>query len=128
MRGSHSGRAPVCRVPGFEKPVWLHQYACGMDVFGWITIVAGAGLFIASLINTIRANPDVRIPFHRNPPTIPAGSIAMRSIGAGLLVFGLIALTDSFGTWSMLFIVGVALFALAAITVHNHRLTSTTTR
>ena len=97
-------------------------------MFGWIAAVAGAVLFATSLIRTIRANPDARIPFNRNPPTIPAGSIAMRSIGAGLLVFGVVALTNSFGTWSMLLTVGVALFALAAITVHNHRLTTTTTR
>jgi len=97
-------------------------------MFGWIAVVAGAGLFIASLIRIIRANPDARIPFNRNPSTIPAGSIAMRSIGAGLQVFGVVALTNSSGTWSLLFTVGVALFALAAITIHNHRLTWTTTR
>ena len=99
-----------------------------MDMFGWIAVVAGAGLFMTSLIHTIRTNPDARIPLNRNPPAIPAGSIATRSVGAGLLVFGVIALTHSFGTWSLLFTVGVALFALAAITIHNHRLTTTTTR
>ena len=126
--GSHLECALVGRVPGFRKPAWLHQYAGRMDMFGWIAVVAGAGLFISSLIRTIRANPDARIPFNRNPPIVPPGSIAMRSIGAGLLVFGVVGLANSFGTWSLLLTVGVALVALAAMTIHNHRLTSTTTR
>jgi hypothetical protein len=69
-----------------------------MIKFGWISAFTGAALFFASLIHTIRANPDVRIPFYRNPQIIPAGSIAMRSIGAGLLVFGGVALTNAHGT------------------------------
>lgn len=99
-----------------------------MDVFEWIAAVVGAVgavLFIASLIRTIRANPDARIPFNRNPPVIPAGSIAMRSIGAGLFVFGGVALTKAHGTWSMIVVVGVVLVTVAVITVHNHRLTVT---
>ena len=73
----------------------------GMDVFGWIAAVVGAVLFFASLIRTIRANPDTRIPFNRNPPVIPAGSITMRSIGAGLLVFGGVTLINALGVWGV---------------------------
>ena len=91
-------------------------------MFGWIAAVAGAVLFSESLVRTIRANPDARIPFYRNPPVIPPGSIAMRSIGAGCLVFGAAALTDSLGIWSGLVIVGVLLVTLAVLTVHNRRL------
>lgn len=91
-------------------------------MFGWFAAIIGAVLFYASLIRTIRANPDVRIPFYRNPPTIPVGSIGMRSIGAGLLVFGGAALTTVFGTWIVTGVVGVPLISLTVITVHNHRL------
>ncbi|MBC7671920.1 MAG: hypothetical protein H7247_05815 [Polaromonas sp.] len=64
-----------------------------------------------------------RIPFYRNPPIIPAGSIAMQSIGGGLLVFGAAALTGVLGTWSMVVVVGVLLATLTVITIHNRRLT-----
>ena len=93
-------------------------------MFGWIAAVTGAVLFDVSLIRTIRANPDAKIPFYRNPPIIPAGSTAMRSIGAGCLVFGGAALTDPLGIWSGLVIVGVLLVTLAVLTVHNHRLSA----
>lgn len=114
--------------PEQENPKVRISMLGGMDVFGWIAAVVGAVgavLFIASLIRTIRANPDTRIPFNRNPPVIPAGSIAMRSIGAGLLVFGGAALTNTLGIWSVIVVVGVVLVILAIITVHNHRLTVT---
>ena len=114
--------------PELKNPQVRISMLSGMDVFGWIAAVVGAVgamLFIASLIRTIRANPDTRIPFNRNPPVLPAGSIAMRSIGAGLLVFGGVALTSAHGTWSMIVVVGVVLVTLAVITVHNHRLTVT---
>lgn len=117
--------------PELKNPQGRISMLSGMDVFGWIAAVVGAVgavgamLFIASLIRTIRANPDTRIPFNRNPPVTPAGSIAMRSIGAGLLVFGGVALTNAHGTWSMIVVVGVVLVTLAVITVHNHRLTVT---
>lgn len=94
-----------------------------MDVFGWIAAAVGTVLFIVSLIRTIRANPDTRIPFYRNPLIIPAGSIVMRSIGAGLLVFGAVSLTGALGTWSVVVVVGVLLATLIVITVHNRRLT-----
>ncbi len=84
--------------PELENPQVRISVLSGMDVFEWIAAVVGAVLFIASLIRTIRANPDTRIPFNRNPPVIPAGSIAMRSIGAGLLVFGGVALTNAHRT------------------------------
>lgn len=97
-------------------------------MFGWFAAIIGAVLFYTSLIRTIRANPDVRIPFYRNSPTIPAGSIAMQSIGAGLLVFGGAALTTAFGTWIVTDVVGVPLLALTVITVHNHRLLTVANR
>ncbi|WP_283498549.1 hypothetical protein [Cryobacterium sp. PH29-G1] len=114
--------------PELKNPQGRISMVSGMDVFGWIAAVVGAVgavLFIASLIRTIRANPDTRIPFSRNPPVTPAGFIAMRSIGAGLLVFGGVALTNAHGTWSMIVVVGVVLVTLAVNTVHNHRLTVT---
>ena len=112
--------------PELENPQVRISMLSAMDVFEWIGAVVGAVgavLFIASLIRTIRANPDTRIPFNRNPAVIPAGSIAMRSIGAGLLVFGGAALTNTLGIWSVIVVVGVVLVTLAVITVHNHRLT-----
>lgn len=56
-----------------------------MTVAGVILATVGVVLFLASLIRTVRANPGLRVPFNRNPPVLPHGTVAMRSIGAGCL-------------------------------------------
>lgn len=99
-----------------------------MVVFGWITAVAGNVLFVASLINTVRANPARRIPFYRNPPIIPAGSIGMRSVGAGLLVFGAVSLSSMLGPWSLAIVFAGPTLALIVIPIHNLHLAAVTTR
>lgn len=52
----------------------------------------------------------------------------MRSIGAGLLIFGSVALTGALGMWSVVLVVGVLLATLTVLTVHNRRLASPTRR
>ena len=99
-----------------------------MEAFGWIAAVVGNALFIAALLLTVRANPGTRIPFWRNAPIIPAGSIAMRSMGAGLLVLGAIALASIFSFWSVAIVWGGPLVALLVIPLHNYRVTASTGR
>src|SRR5690606_2043679 len=93
-----------------------------METFGWIAAIAGNALFIASLVLTVRANPGTRIPFYRNAPVIPVGSIAMRSIGAGLLVFGAVGLSSAFGYWSVLIVFVGVMAAMVVIPIHNRGL------
>lgn len=90
-----------------------------MELFGWIAAIAGNVLFIGSLVLTVRANPGRRIPFSRNPPVIPPGSIAMRSVGAGLLVFGAVGLSSMFGYWSVLIAFVGVVAAMVVIPIHN---------
>lgn len=93
-----------------------------MEAFGWVAAIAGNVLFIASLVLTVRANPGRRIPFNRNPPVVPPGSIAMRSIGAGLLVFGAVGLSSMFDYWSVLIVFVGVLAAMVVIPIHNRGL------
>lgn len=93
-----------------------------MELFGWIAAIAGNVLFIGSLVLTVRANPGRRIPFNRNPPVVPPGSIAMRSVGAGLLVCGAVGLNSTFGYWSVLIVFVGVLAAMVVIPLHNSKL------
>ena len=99
-----------------------------MDALGLVAATAGAALFIWSLVRTMRANAVTRIPFYRNPVNVPKGSIATRSIGAGLFVFGGVALAGVLGFWSILVVVAAPLIALTLITIHNSRLAVTVDR
>lgn len=94
-----------------------------MIVFGWTAAVVGSVLFIVSLVRMVRANTDMRIPYVRSPAVTPAGTIAMRSAGAGLLVFGAAALTSTLGYWSVLVVFAGPCVALVVIPLHNRRLT-----
>lgn len=95
-----------------------------MIVLSGLAAVIGVILFHVALGMTMRANPTTRIPFYRNAEVIPAGSVAMRATGAGLLVFGIAMLaTDA---WYLPFIVVLVgpVVALAAIVIHNRRVVS----
>lgn len=90
-----------------------------MEVWGWMAAAVGTALFVASLILTVRANRGARIPFFRNPSKIPRGSITMRSIGAGLLVFGAVGLSSVYGYWSVLIAFAAVMAAMVVIPFHN---------
>ncbi|GGH50625.1 hypothetical protein GCM10010921_29480 [Microbacterium album] len=75
----------------------------------------------ASLIMTLRANADATVPFWRNAPTIPRGSVALRAAGAGALVFGAAYGAREFGYWGAVVLVALVLVGAAAIARHNRR-------
>ncbi|MBE1513731.1 hypothetical protein H4W26_000486 [Nesterenkonia halotolerans] len=90
-------------------------------------VVAGAGLWIASLVITSRANPDVQIPFWRSPKDNPGRSVLFRALGAGLLVAGSIYLGADLGPrWAtpLIIITVMATPAMAIIALHNRRVTA----
>lgn len=93
-----------------------------MNVFGALLALAGAILFLASLVMTLRANATSPIPFWHNAVSTPAGSIGMRSIGAGLLVFGAVMLTANGWWWPVLFVLVVPGITFVAIALHNRRI------
>lgn len=96
-----------------------------MELFGWIAVAVGMGLFIVSFARMVRANPSTRIPYLRNPQVYPSGTIAMRSIGAGVLVIGAAALAPTLGYWVAPIVFALPLIVMpATISLHNRRLTT----
>jgi len=90
-----------------------------MFVFGVLAAVTGVVVFHLALASTMRANAGIRIPFFRNADVIPRGSVALRAIGAGLIVFGAVML--GLTAWYLPFVVILVgpVAAFVAIVVHN---------
>ncbi|WP_262001455.1 hypothetical protein [Microbacterium sp. Mcb102] len=97
-----------------------------MNVFGVLLSLAGSILFLTALAMTLRANATSTVPFWRNPAETPVGSVAMRSIGAGLLVFGAVMLTAEGWRWPVLIVLVVPGIAFVALALHNRRIAATT--
>ncbi len=96
-----------------------------MELFGWIAVTVGMALFIMPFVRMVRANPGTRIPYFRSPEVNPSATIAMRSIGVGVLVIGAAALALALGYWAALIVFALPLIVMpAAIAVHNRRLTT----
>lgn len=93
----------------------------GVETLGWIFAIAGAALFLIALGMTARANAGASIPYSRSPAVSPTGSIALRSIGAGLLVFGAAALAPSLGYWAAVIVLAVPITAFVVIVRHNRQ-------
>ncbi len=92
-----------------------------MQAVWWAVAAAGALLFAFSLILVIRANPNVKLPYWRNPEHASGDSIALRAIGAGLQVFGLVMLAPLHGFWIVLPLTTVLMFPLGIQAAHNRR-------
>ncbi len=73
---------------------------------------------------TLRANPASRVPFYRNAAIIPGGSVAMRVIGAGLIVLGVVLLSTSAWYWPFIVVLAGPVAALTVITIHNRKVTN----
>ena len=96
-----------------------------MEWFGWVAVTVGMVLFIVSFVRMVRANSGTRIPYFRNPEGNPSGTIAMRSIGVGVLVIGAAALAPTLGYWAALIVFALPLIVMpATIAAHNRRLTT----
>lgn len=92
-------------------------------------VVAGAVLWVASLLIASRANPEDRLPFWRNPKNNPGRSILCRALGAGLMVAGSVYLGSNLGAgWiAPLIVIIIAIPALVIIALHNRRFTASQT-
>lgn len=90
-------------------------------------VIAGTGLWVASVLIGSRANPDDRLPFWRNPKNNPGRSTLYRALGAGLMVAGSIYLgADLCLRWvtPLIIIIVMTAPALVIVTRHNRRVAS----
>jgi hypothetical protein len=90
-----------------------------MFVFGVVAAATGVIVFHLALASTVRANAGIRIPFFRRPEIVPQGSITLRAIGAGLIVFGAVMLSATAWYLPLLVVLVGPVAALVAIVVHN---------
>ncbi|MCS3843407.1 hypothetical protein [Microbacterium sp. AK031] len=90
-----------------------------MLVFGVVVAVVGVVLFHGALRMTLRANPGKRMPFYRNADINPVGSVAMRGIGAGLVVLGAALLGTGAWYWALVVVLAGPVVALVVIALHN---------
>lgn len=98
-----------------------------MVEFGWVSAAVGLTFFMSALWMTFRANPGTRIPFYRNPETVPAGATTMRFVGGALLIFAAVALSATIGAWAVAVALVGPVIALFAITIHSQQLVANPT-
>ena len=92
-----------------------------MILFGGVAALVGVVLFHLALRMTLRANPTTRIPFNRNAAIIPSGSVAMRVIGAGLIVLGVVLISTSAWYWPYIVVLAGPVAAVTVVTIHNRK-------
>ena len=95
-----------------------------MSTFAILLTVAGLTLFFSALAVTLRANPRSRIPFWRNAESVPTGSVALRAIGAGFIVFGAVLSSAGGWWWPLIVVILGPGIALVVIAMHNARVTA----
>ncbi|WP_221584778.1 hypothetical protein [Microbacterium sp. G2-8] len=89
---------------------------------GILLALTGTALFAASLLRTVRANPDSRIPWLGEPPVVPKHEILQRALGAGLTVGGAAMFGIALSAWVGVSVaVVIALGACAVVLRHNRR-------
>jgi hypothetical protein len=92
-----------------------------MFLIGVAAAVMGIVLFQVALGRTIRANARSRIPFGRSPRISPRGAVAMRAIGAGLIVLGAVLVSTAGWQWPLMVMLAGPVAALAVLSLHNRR-------
>lgn len=91
-----------------------------MHIVAIALILAGAAAFLTSVQLAGRANPDGRLPYLGRPAVLPRWSVALRVIGAAMVVFAALLLAPKAGYWSVAIVVVALLPGLVMIPVHNH--------
>jgi hypothetical protein len=92
-----------------------------VEILGWVLVVVGATVFVASVIRTVRANAGRTVPLFGAPPTIPPGTILLRLGGTAMLVVGAVLLVPQLGVPSVLFVAGGPIVAAGIVSLHNWR-------
>lgn len=99
-----------------------------MILVGWALAIAGGAMLLWSIAATVRANSSTRIPYWTRPEVIPRGSIITRSLGVGLIVFGVITAASPGDYWAAALVVLLFLPGLIMIPVHNRRVAQSDAR
>lgn len=92
-----------------------------MFVVGVIAAVLGIVLFHIALRKTLRENTTEKIPMGRRPKVSPRGSVLMRALGAGLVVFGAVMTSAGGWYWTAMIVLAAPVAALVTIGLHNRR-------
>ncbi|CAN7206144.1 hypothetical protein LJR044_000606 [Microbacterium foliorum] len=92
-----------------------------MFVFGIAAAVVGIAIFHTALGMTLRANATTRVPFGGKPRTTPERSIALRAVGAGLIVLGAALVSTAGWHWTIMVVLAGPVAALVVLTLHNRR-------
>lgn len=120
MTGSRRKRSfPVALYQRLRQPLQSVGSLEHMLMFSWLAATVGVVLFHVALTLTLHANPATRIPFYRNAKMVPAGSVALRATGAGLIVFGAAMLSTSAWYWPFVIVLAGPIAALIVIIFHN---------
>ncbi len=97
----------------------------------WLVLVLlGAALWWWSIALTLRAYPGEQMPMWGNPSKAPQRAVALRSVGAAAVVFGIAMASPSVvaSGWMAAVFGGMSVFVLllapylVAVTVHNRRI------
>ncbi|WP_010204127.1 hypothetical protein [Salinibacterium sp. PAMC 21357] len=92
-----------------------------MYLLGWALAIVGAALLLWSIAATVRSNSTTRIPYWTRPEVIPRGSLITRSLGVGLIIFGVVITISPGGYWISALVVLLFLPGLIMIPLHNRR-------
>lgn len=92
-----------------------------MFVFGMTAAVVGIVIFHTALGMTLRANATTRVPFGRAPRKTPDRSIALRAVGAGLIVLGAALVSTAGWLWTIMVVLAGPVAALVVLALHNRR-------
>lgn len=90
-----------------------------MNIVAIALILGGAAAFLASAQLVGHANPEQRVPYFGRAAVVPAGAIALRALGAGLVVLAAGMLAPAVGYWSVAIVAVALLPGIVAIPVHN---------
>ena len=93
-----------------------------MDSLAVLSFIFGMGLLTWSAMLMSAANGASRLSLWARPEYTPARSIAIRAVGAGFVVFGVVLLGPAIGIASSA--IGLATFVpgVIIIALHNRRL------
>lgn len=104
-----------------DAPVWPLDTVDDVFVAGVVAAVLGIALFHVALGKTLRANAADRIPVVGGPKASPRGSVAMRAIGAGLILLGAGFMSTGGVHWAVMVLLAGPVAALIVIGLHNRR-------
>lgn len=100
-----------------------HGRLAGMNPVSLMIIAVGIALLVTSTLWMTRAYETERLPHWGNPPGAPRRAIALRAVGAGILVLGVVTMASDVVQVMALMVLGLLPSTLVHI-AHNRRVSS----